>query len=55
MFSRLSRKLGDTCLSRMYVDEFGDNLVEVIYISAHQGHELCIPELSFLPIPQNIL
>ena len=51
---RPSRKLDATCLSRIYVDEFSDGHMEVKYISAHQGHELGVSELPYLPLPQSI-
>ena len=32
-----SRKVNQHCLSRMYVDEYGDGHVEVIYLTAHRN------------------
>ena len=46
-----SRKINDVCLSRMYVDEYSDHHVEVMYISAHMNHQLGSAELSHLPLP----
>ena len=51
---RPSRKLNATCISRMYVDKFNDDHVEVKYISAHHGHELGVCELPYLPLPQSV-
>ena len=42
---RSSRKINDVCLSQMYVDEYSDHHVEVIYISAHMNHQLGSAEL----------
>ena len=50
---RPTRKLNATCISRMYVDEFVDH-VEVKYITAHNGHELGVCELPFLPLPPSV-
>ena len=35
----------------MYVNEYVDGHVEVIYLSAHLGHELGVSEFPFLPLP----
>ena len=35
----------------MYVDEYSDHHVEVMYISAHMNHQLGSAELSHLPLP----
>ena len=43
-----SRKINDVCLSRMYVDEYSDHHVEVMYISAHMNHQL---GSAHLPLP----
>lgn len=51
---RPSRKLDATCISRMYVDEFSDHHIQVKYISAHNGHELGVCELPYLPLPQSV-
>ena len=48
---RPSRKLNDTCTSRMYVNEFGDGHVEVTYLAGHTGHELGPCELPHLSVP----
>lgn len=48
-----SRKMNGLCISRMYVNEYIDNHVEVTYISAHSGHELGKTELQYLPLPQS--
>lgn len=47
-----SRKLDSTCISRLYVDEYGDGHISVTYISAHT-HELGPGELKHLPLPQS--
>ena len=47
-----SRKTNNTCLSRMYVENFCDGHVEVEYIPAHTGHTLFHKsELQKLPLP----
>lgn len=38
----------------MYATEFKDGHVEVKYISAHTGHELGMPELPHLPLPNSV-
>ncbi len=49
-----TRKLNALCLSRMYVDEFNDNHVEVMYISAHTNHQLGPIEIPVLPLPKGV-
>ncbi len=44
-----SRKINQHCLSRMYVDEYRDG--HVMYLTAHNGHELGSNQLPFLPLP----
>ena len=39
------------CLSRMYVDEYRDGHVEVMYLMAHSGHELGSNQIPYLPLP----
>ena len=51
---RGSRKLNDTCISRMYVTEYLDGKVEVKFISAHSGHDLGAAELPHLPLPKGV-
>ena len=51
---RASRKLNDTCISRMYVTEHMDGKVEVKFISAHSGHDLGAAELPHLPLPKGV-
>ena len=46
-----SRKINQHCLSRMYVDEYRDGHVEVMYLTAHSGHELGSNQLPYLPLP----
>ncbi len=46
-----SRKINQHCLSRMYVDEYRDGHVEVMYLTAHSGHELGANQLPYLPLP----
>lgn len=48
-----TRKIDQHCLSGMYVDEYKDGHVEVMYITAHSGHELGPCELPKLPLPQS--
>ena len=48
-----SRKMDDTCISKMYVDEYLDGHVEVKYIPAHTGHELGSCEIKQLPLPES--
>lgn len=48
-----TRKIGYTCISRMYVDEFKDGQIAVRYVSAHTGHELGPDELKHLPLPRS--
>ena len=38
-------------LSRMYVDKYRDGYVEVMYLTAHNGHELGSNQLPYLPLP----
>lgn len=38
----------------MYVDEFADHHIEVKYITAHNGHELGVCEIPFLPLPPSV-
>ena len=49
-----SRKLGATCISRMYVTKFNSGRVEVKYISAHSNHTPDPSEAGFLPLPVSI-
>ena len=37
----------------MYVNEYVDGHVEVMYLSAHLGHELGVSEFPFLPLPES--
>ena len=37
----------------MYVDEYGDGHVEVMYLTAHSGHELGSSQLPYLPLPNS--
>ena len=46
-----SRKINQHCLSRMYVDEYRDGHVEVMYLTAQSGHELGSNQLPYLPLP----
>ena len=46
-----SRKTNNTCLSRMYVDNFCDGHVEVEYIPAHTGHTLYHKSELQKPLP----
>lgn len=46
-----SRKLNDTCLSRMTVDHLASHNVRVTYYAAHTGHTLNTGELTHLPLP----
>ena len=48
-----SRKMGKTCISRMYVNEFRNGHVKVRYIQAHTGHELGSCEIKHLPLPES--
>ena len=52
---RASRKLNDTCISRMYVTEYLDGKVEVKFISAHSDHDLGAAELLHLPLPKGVM
>lgn len=38
----------------MYVDEFHDEHIKVVYISAHTNHDLGPKELSFLPLSKGV-
>ena len=46
-----SRKIGDVCISRMYVTELQSGEVQVIYVSAHSNHETEEKEDAFIPLP----
>ena len=48
------RKLNAVCLSRMYVNEYYDNHVEVDDVSAHTNHELGAKEMPYLPLPSSV-
>ena len=48
-----TRKLNNTCVSRMYVDELKNGEITVKYISAHTGHDLGPQELKYLPLPES--
>ena len=48
---KASRKLGQTCISRMYVTKFNSGKIEVKYISAHSNHTPGPSEAGFLPLP----
>ena len=48
-----SRKMNDMCVSRMYLDEYIDQHVEVMYISAHTNHQVAATELKHLPLPKS--
>ena len=37
----------------MYVNEYVDGYVEVMYLSAHKGHEHGVSEFPFLPHPES--
>ena len=45
-----SRKLGATCISRMYVTKFNSGKYEVKYTSAHSNHTLDQSEAGFSPL-----
>ena len=51
IYQKDSRKINDTCLSQMYVNNFEDGHVEVEYIPAHTGHTLDHNEIKHLPLP----
>ena len=38
----------------MYVSEYADSHVEVMYITAHTNHELGAAELPHLPLPESV-
>ena len=46
-----SRKIGDVCISRMYVTELQSGAVQVMYVSAHSNHETGEKEDAFIPLP----
>ena len=48
---KLSRKLNDVCISRIYVTKFKSGKVEVKYVSAHSNHTTGPTEDAFLPLP----
>ena len=48
-----TRKLNNTCISKMYVDELKDGQITVKYVSAHTGHDLAPEELKYLPLPES--
>ena len=49
-----SRKLNDTCISRMYVDVKHNGHVRVTYISAHTNHVLGPSEDAYIPLPKSV-
>ena len=48
------KKLNDTCISRMYVDYYGDGRVTVMYIIAHTNHQPGSCENAYLPLPKSV-
>ena len=53
LHQKLSRKMNNTCLSRMYVDVHGNKHVTVRYIPTHTGLKPSCEELKFLPLPDS--
>lgn len=49
-----TKKLNDTCISRMYVDYYGDGRVTVMYITAHTNHQPGSCEDAYLPLPKSV-
>lgn len=49
-----SDQLENSCISRMYVNEYQGGHVDVTYIKGHTGHELGVCELTHLSIPASI-
>ena len=48
-----SRKLEDTCISRMYASVYGDGHVELTYVTAHTNHQPGQSEDAYLPLPSS--
>ena len=49
-----TRKLNDTCISRIYVDYYNDGHVTVTHITAHTNHQPGHHEDMYLPLPKSI-
>ena len=49
-----TKKLNDTCISRMNVDYYGDGHVTVMYVTAHTNHQPGPREDAHLPLPKSI-
>jgi len=48
-----TRKIHNACLSRLCVDEFSDNHVNVVYFSAHTNHQVGPAQVLHLPLPKS--
>ena len=48
-----TKKLNDTCISRMYVDYFHDGNVTVTHVTAHTNHTPGLDQEKYLPIPKS--
>lgn len=51
---RQSRKIGDTCISRIYAKHKANGVVLVEYISSHTNHDLSLEQSKFLPLPKDV-
>ena len=49
-----TRKLNDTCISRIYADYYNDGHVTVTHITAHTNHQPGHHEDMYLPLPKSI-
>ncbi|XP_065920282.1 uncharacterized protein [Dysidea avara] len=49
-----SKKLNDTCISRIYADYYNDDHVTATHVTAHTNHTPGPHEDTYLPLPKNI-
>ena len=49
-----TRKLNDTCISRIYVNCYNDGHVTVTHVTAHTNHQPGHHEDMYLPLPKSI-
>lgn len=49
-----TRKINDTCISRIYVDYHEDGHVTVTHVTGHTNHEPGLHEDKYLPLPRSI-
>ena len=54
LHQKSSCKINDLCISRICVDEYFDDYVELEHITAHTNHSLGVVQLPHLALPKTI-